>query len=177
MGMTTEPCRLCQTAEGYIRPGTSEPARTRNLCEACYIRERRAGRLDRWPNKGPRPANPTPHTCRTCEATFYAYASQGRTYCSRRCYHNAEHATRPLVMPTGIITPAMLGITAREIAARCEAAALELAESTEDALIYAEYWRVRRPEQFTPAAVAALYPDPAGLACSAWADEAAQRAA
>lgn len=106
------PCALCRTTEGYHKHGTAEPTRTRNLCEACYIRERRRGRLDRWP-KSPhpgRPGNPVAHVCPYCTITFHDSPSTPRTYCSRRCYNAAVRGDNPIVMPVGTITLASRGI-------------------------------------------------------------------
>lgn len=107
--------------------------------------------------------------------------------CYQRHIRNRDIALRPAVggwtqephpaIPTGLITPQMIGITADEIAERCADAAYDL-KLTESAALYRGLdWRDRHPEQFQPEALAALYPDPAGLAFSAWVENAERRAA
>lgn len=105
--LTAAPCKLCQTVAGYVHPRTGEPTRTRHLCEACYIRERRGGRLDRWP-RSPRPANPATHTCAWCWATFQDHPSTPRIYCSRQCYDEKQRSNFPTI-PTAIVPATEFG--------------------------------------------------------------------
>lgn len=118
-----------------------------------------------------------PPTCMICGGLHHA-----RGYCKRHYSHRHQHGEFDIELEhprkiVGRITLASRGITASAIAARCADAALDLAESAEDALIRGDDWRMRHPEKFTPAAIAALYPDPAGLASSAWTEDAARVAA
>lgn len=97
---TAAACHLCGTIAGYVHPRTGAPTRTRHLCEACYCRERRGGRLGQWPIVGQPPAQA--HTCRWCATTFRDSPSRHRSYCSIRCYGAALRDYRPTLLPVGL---------------------------------------------------------------------------
>ena len=171
---TAAPCADCGTTGGYLPKTQSRPWRSRGLCRRCYDRHASHGTVATF-DKAPRLAAFVTHKCAWCWEEFIDYPSVQRRYCSHRCHVEAQRDYTP-DLPAMIAAKART-ITAREIAERCADAAYEL-KLTESAALYRGLaWREAHPEQFRPEAMAALYPDPAGLALSAWAEDAERRAA
>lgn len=102
------PCKHCRTTDGYRAPDCHRPRRTRGYCHKCYTRARKLG----FPATLPaRISLLVAHICVGCGSTFHAYASHGRRSCSHACFERHQWGESPANLPTGTITPAMLGCT------------------------------------------------------------------
>jgi hypothetical protein len=131
--------------------------------------------------------------CRRCQTTGGAIDKRnGRPTRRRRmcaaCYryedyhgHIAQYTTTsgdptPDNLPTGVVTPSMLGITPGEIEERRLAAEVLLTDAVADGLTSGWLWGRRHPEQFGTANLRRIFGD--DLAASFWAGSAtAERAA